>query len=247
VILDDPRLRPEQWQLPATRRLPHDAAALVRQFYDFDFAATAQPGERAILASPGGKGASDRVIDALADGSVTALTIPTPDEGPPMHHDAELAKHAAALVQRLLARNARVRIGNKTSALGPEHIGMCGTHRVMNSELALALPRSLQGRVVVDTPERWQGLERPLMILVHPLSGVLRPTSFDLETGRLCVMASRHTAGAVILSRDHVTETLGNYISSATQPVGRPDVSGRGLFDNLSFWSSLQQRGQILH
>jgi hypothetical protein len=118
-----------------------------------------------------------------------------------MHHDAELAKQAAALVQRLLNRNARVRIGRKTLALEPEHIGMCGTHRVMNSELALALPRSLQGTVVVDTPERWQGLERPLMILVHPLSGVLRPTSFDLETGRLCVMASRHTAGAIILAR----------------------------------------------
>jgi len=163
-----------------------------------------------------------------------------------MHHDALLAKHATVLIQRLLNRNARVRIGSKTIALKPEHIGMCGTHRVMNSELALALPRSLQGRVMVDTPERWQGLERPLMILVHPLSGVLRPTSFDLETGRLCVMASRHTAGAVILTRDHVTETLANCIPSATQPVGRPDVSGRGLFDNLSFWTSVQAGGQMV-
>lgn len=246
VILDDPRQRPQQWQLPATRRLPHDAAALVRQFYDFEFGATAQPGERAILASSGGNGAADRVIDALSHLSVAALTIPTPDEGPPMHHDAELAKHAAALVQRLLNRNARVRNGNKTRALRPEDIGMCGTHRVMNSELALALPRTLRGKVVVDTPERWQGLERPLMILAHPLSGVLRPTSFDLETGRLCVMASRHTAGAAILTRDHVTETLASCIPSATQPVGRPDVSGRGLFDNLSFWSSLQEGGQVL-
>ena len=246
VILDDPRQRPEQWRMPATRRLPYDAAALVRQFYDFEFDATAKPGERAILASSGGKGAVDRVIDALARNSVAALTIPTPDEGPPMHHDSDLAKQAAALIQRLLNRNARVRIGNKTLVLGPEHIGMCGTHRVMNSELALALSRSLREKVMVDTPERWQGLERPLMILVHPLSGVLRPTSFDLETGRLCVMASRHTAGAVILTRDHVTETLASCIPSATQPVGRPDVSGRGLFDNLTFWSSLQERDQVL-
>jgi len=246
VILDDPRQRPERWQLPATRRLPHDAAELVRQFYDFDFGATAQPGERAILTSSGGENATDRVIDVLARHSVAALTIPTPDEGPPMQHDALLAKHAAVLVQRLLNRNARVRIGSKTSALRPEHIGMCGTHRVMNSELALALPRTLQGKVVVDTPERWQGLERPVMILVHPLSGVIRPTSFDLATGRLCVMASRHTAGAVILTRDHVTETLANCIPSATQPVGRPDMSGRGLFDNLSFWTSVREGGQVV-
>ena len=245
VILAEARQRPEQWQLPATRRLPHDAAALVRQFYDFDFDAFAQPGERAILASVGGNGTADKVIDSLARASVAALTIPTPDEGPPMHSDAELAKHAAALVQRLLSRDARVRKDNKTQLLRPEDIGICSTHRVMNSELALALPRSLRRKVIVDTPERWQGLERPLMIIVHPLSGVVRPTSFDLETGRLCVMASRHTAGAVILARDHVTETLEGCIPSATQPVGRPDVSGRGLFDNLSFWSSLRERGQV--
>jgi AAA domain len=245
VILAEPRYRPEQWQLPATRRLPHDAAALVRQFYDFDFGAFAQPGERAILAARGGNDATDRVIDSLARASVAALTIPTPDEGPPMHSDAELARHAAALVQRLLSRDAHVRKDNKTQPLRPEDIGICSTHRVMNSELALTLPRSLRGRVIVDTPERWQGLERALMIFVHPLSGVVRPTSFDLETGRLCVMASRHTAGAVILARDHVTETLETCIPSATQPVGRPDVSGRGLFDNLSFWSSLRERGQV--
>lgn len=42
------------------------------------------------------------------------------------------------------------------------------------------------------------------MIAVHPLSGVLRPSAFDLETGRLCVMASRHLAGMVVLGRDHL-------------------------------------------
>jgi hypothetical protein len=246
VILGDARHRPEQWQLPATRRLPHDAAALVRQFYDFDFDAFAQPGERAIVAKGSSNDAADKVIDSLAHGSVAALTIPTPDEGPPMHTDAELAKQASRLIQRLLSRNARVKKDNKTHLLQPEHIGICSTHRVMNSELDLSLPPSLRGKVVVDTPERWQGLERPLMIFVHPLSGVVRPSSFDLETGRLCVMASRHTAGAVILARDHVSETLAGCIPSASQPIGRPDVSGRGLFDNLSFWSRLRESGRVV-
>jgi hypothetical protein len=163
-----------------------------------------------------------------------------------MHSDAQLAKQASALVQLLLNRHARVRKDGKTHILRPEDIGICSTHRVMNSELDLSLPRSLRTKVVVDTPERWQGLERPLMIFVHPLSGMVKPSSFDLETGRLCVMASRHTAGAVILTRDHVTETLEGYIPSATQALGRPDVSGRGLFDNLSFWSRLRESGRVL-
>src|SRR5207249_8262289 len=67
--------------------------------------------------------------------------------------------------------------------------------------------------VRVDTPERWQGLECKVMVVVHPLSGVLRPSAFDLETGRLCVMASRHRAGMVVLSRDHLENTLKGYRS----------------------------------
>lgn len=245
VILDDTGQHPERWTLPATRRLPHDAARLVRTFYDFEFGAIAAPGERAILASGGGHNSEDRLIDELARTSVAALTLPTADSGPPLHSDEELAVRASAIVQRLLKRDAQFRYGTTTQPLLPQHIGMCATHRVMNTELSLALPRSLQGKVHVDTPERWQGLERPVMIIVHPLSGVVRPSSFDLETGRLCVMASRHLAGTVVLSRDHITETLAGFIPSATQPIGRPDISGRGLFDNVSFWSTLNDGGQV--
>ena len=246
LILEDGSQRPEMWQLPATRRLPYDAASLVRPFYDFEFGATAAEGERAVLASPGGQSPEDKLIESLSTGSVAGMTLPTDDSGPPLHTDVDLAEHAAKVVQRLLRREAKIRIGGKTLPLEPEMIGMCATHRVMNSALALALPSRLQGKVMVDTPERWQGLERPVMILVHPLSGVVRPTSFDLETGRLCVMASRHLAGAVILTRDHVTETLKETIPSATQPIGQPDVSGRGLFDNESFWSTLLERGRVV-
>ena len=198
------------------------------------------------MTSAGGLSAEDRLISSLQHGSVAALTLPTPDEGPPLHADQELAQRAAKLLQQLLRRDAKIRVSGKTIDLTPDLIGMCATHRVMNSALALALPSKLEGRIVVDTPERWQGLERPVMILVHPLSGVVRPSSFDLETGRLCVMASRHLAGAVILSRDHITETLANTIPSATQPVGRPDVSGRGLFDNLAFWNTMEDNGRVL-
>jgi hypothetical protein len=99
---------------------------------------------------------------------------------------------------------------------------------------------------MVDTPERWQGLERPVMIVAHPLSGVVRPSAFDLETGRLCVMASRHLAGLVLVGRNHIGETLESHIPTADQAVGRPDVTGRGLFDNVRFWSALRDQGRIV-
>ena len=246
VILEDTRLRPERWFLPASRRLPKDTVDLVRAFYDFGFDAYAGPGERGILAENGSRSAGDRAIDLLSHGSAAILTVPTPDGGPPLEQDKEVAQAAADVVKRLLHRGARVNIDGVTRALRPEDIGLAATHRVLNSEIELSLPRELRGRVIVDTPERWQGLERPVMIVAHPLSGVLRPSAFDLETGRLCVMASRHLAGLVLVGRDHIGETLDSHIPTADQAVGRPDVTGRGLFDNLQFWSSLRDQGRIV-
>jgi hypothetical protein len=248
VLLEDPSLkhRLQEWRLPGTRRLPHDTAAMVRAFYDFNFDAFAAPDGRAILAEKGGKSAADQAIDLLRMGSAVGLTVPTPDAGPPLEVDEDLAELAVDVVKRLLARDARVKIDGTTRKLLPQDIGMVATHRVMNSTLDLALPKELRGKVVVDTPERWQGLERPVMLVVHPLSGVVRPSTFDLETGRLCVMASRHQAGMIVLSRDHIGETLRSFIPMADQPLGRRDVAGRGLYDNESFWGRLESGGRVV-
>ncbi len=171
MILDDPRQRPERWQLPATRRLPHDAAGLVRQFYDLT-SVQRPTRERAILTSSGGGGAddSDRYM-------LTTPSQPSPYRRRTKGPDAFRCRagKACGFTGPALAESQRSSADrNKTLALSPEHIGMCSTHRVMNSELALALPRSLQGRVLVDTPERWQGLERPMMIFA-PTNGSSSP------------------------------------------------------------------------
>jgi len=128
----------------------------------------------------------------------------------------------------------------------PEDIGLSATHRVMNSALMMALPASLGGKVRVDTPERWQGLERDVMIAVHPLSSVTRPSAFDLETGRLCVMMSRHRGGLILVARDHVGETLETLIPKADQPLGRPDVTGRGLAAHRKIWERLAAQGRVV-
>jgi hypothetical protein len=99
---------------------------------------------------------------------------------------------------------------------------------------------------MVDTPERWQGLERKVMVAVHPLSGVTSPSSFDLETGRLCVMISRHRSGLVLVSRDHVKQTLETRIPLAEQALGRPDVTGRGHSANLAFWESVERDARLV-
>jgi hypothetical protein len=232
--------------LPATRRLPHDTVEYIGPFYDFHFGALAQPGERLVRVSGASRDGIDAALDRLAAGSVAAITLPTPPEGPPLEDDSEVAELAVDVVKRLLKREAHAVFGKGDGKLTPLGIGMCATHRVMNARMELLLPTALKGEVDVDTPERWQGLERPVMVIAHPLSGVTHPSAFDLETGRLCVMASRHKAGLVIVTRDHIGATLDSHLPVAEQPVGRPDVSGRGHHQNGTFWGRLLQNDRVV-
>jgi hypothetical protein len=243
IVLAEPTLAADSYvgSLPACRRLPHEAVEFVRPFYDFDFHAFVEPGVRG-LDLPAGCDLAD-----LADGRPLVLTVPTPPHGPPVEVDHEVAKAVAEVVAQLLTVGAKVRLGSAVDSartLTPVDVGVSSSHRVMNAAIASELA-VWNGEIRIDTPERWQGLERPIMIVVHPLSGVVDPSAFDLETGRLCVMASRHQAGLVVLSRDHVGSTLADYVPNAEQAPGRPDVIGRGHDAHIRFWSSLDDQGRV--
>jgi AAA domain len=247
VILRDGSLPAKVLSLPVTTRLPHDTAAMVRAFYDFDFDAWSAPGERRLLASASGaERGEDAAIDCLATGSVAVLALPTPDSGPPLEEDVELAAKAVGVACRLLERGATIVTEDGERALEPGDIGLAASHRVMNTRMLDALGKLAEAGVRVDTPERWQGLERQVMIVIHPLSGVVRPSAFDLSTGRLCVMTSRHRVGLVILTRDHVGETLSDYLPVADQAVGLPDQAGRGHARHLLVWEQLMRGGRIV-
>jgi hypothetical protein len=98
----------------------------------------------------------------------------------------------------------------------------------------------------IATPERWQGLQRAVMIAIHPLSGVMSPSSFDLETGRLCVMASRHQSACIFVTRDHVGETLDTHMPVADQALGRGDIVGRGHAQHTDFWRYHVERNLVI-
>jgi AAA domain len=241
VVLAEPGLAPVRFvgSLPACRRLPHESVDFIKAFYDFDFEAYAAAGENGLDVSGG-----PPWMDHLAGGRPQVLTIPTPLHGPPIEVDLEAATAVATIVEGLLGAVATVRIGGSERPLTARDLGVTSSHRVMNAALVAALGAGAN-EVRVDTPERWQGLERPMMIAVHPLSGVTDPSAFDLETGRLCVMASRHQAGMVLLTRDHVGETLRNHVPSAGQAPGLPDAVGRGHNAHLTFWELLEAAGSI--
>lgn len=258
--------------LPAVRRLPAPSVEFVKPFYDFDFEAFAELDERVWQSSSnlrGGlvsKSPKDAVTNAgLAAGTAdhdsavlkliksmhsfepVIATIPTPADGPPADTDREIAVAIRRIVQAFLELDVKLSLekGLSPRAVEQVDIGISATHRA-----TLGLIRKYLGadysKIRVDTPERWQGLQKPLMIAVHPLSGAIEPSDFDLQTGRLCVMASRHQIGLIIVTRDHIEETLANTVTFATQAPGMPDETARGRRAHVDFLAALRQKKRFI-
>jgi hypothetical protein len=172
----------------------------------------------------------------------------------PVGTDTELAEIVVDIVLRLLELECVISTKSaersRPRLLMPQDIGIVSTHNLMNAAISRRLAsvvgasgskksvnkksankksaKNPLSSIRATTPERWQGLERPVMIAVHPLSGVMSPSEFDLETGRLCVMASRHRSACFFVTRDHIADTLDTHLPSATQALGGVDVTGRG-------------------
>ena len=264
LILENPALTGlrTELRLPTCRRLPYDSVRLVNGFYDFEFDSDAKPGERFIRptkrARADGPAAAgiDAALEAMwATGrpSTTAIIqMPTPAVGLPVGTDVELARFTAAMVARLLERRCEVSTesGEKNAprSLRPADIGVVSTHNLMNTAIQNEL-RELSPKyasIRVTTPERWQGLEKPVMVAVHPLSGVMAPSAFDLETGRLCVMASRHQSACFFVTRDHVGATLDDHLPLADQALGCHDAVGKGHALHRAFLEYHRERNLIV-
>lgn len=256
VVIENPDLRAiaTVLELETCRRLPADSVQLVNNFYDFFFDSFAQPGERFLR--PTAPTSPDNRIDTalllLEKNSTIIYTHPTGEGGVPLETDMEIAEVVANLVHRMLELkcevSTRVEETRSPRTLRPADIGIVSTHNLMNAAIESALPSALLGAdgIRVTTPERWQGLERPVMIAVHPLSSVQTPSAFDLETGRLCVMASRHQSACIFVTRDHVGRTLHTHLPPADQALGRGDIVGKGHAQHSAFWSYHEKRNLIV-
>jgi len=264
LILSNPNLAPlrTELRLPTCRRLPFDSVQLVNRFYDFEFDSDAKQGERFIRPTKNvrsGGPAADAVDAALVamnasrhPSTTSILQMPTPAAGLPVGTDIELARYTAAVVARLIERRCEVSTApDEKSAprmLRPADIGVVSTHNLMNTAIQNEL-RALSSKyadIRVTTPERWQGLEKPVMVAVHPLSGVMSPSAFDLETGRLCVMSSRHQAACFFVTRDHVSDTLDDHLPLADQALGALDAVGKGHALHREFLAYHRERNLIV-
>ncbi|MCX5263723.1 AAA family ATPase [Streptomyces sp. NBC_00199] len=208
-----------QHRLPVSWRLPASAAPLVSAaFYPYTpFRSGTGHGDRRLsFAVPSDGSGADRVIDEAAESGWGLLELParhTP------RTDPEAVRAVAVVVRRLLDRGGAA-VSERSpdpTPLTADRVAVGTAHRDQAAAVRAALAELGVGEVTVDTANRLQGMEFDVTVILHPLSGRPDATAFHLETGRLCVLASRHRHACVVVCRAGVDDLLDEYPS--TEPV----------------------------
>ncbi|AXK37745.1 helicase [Streptomyces armeniacus] len=222
-----------QHRLPVSWRLPASAAPLVsKAFYPYTpFRSGTGDGDRTLtFGVPGDGSAEDAVLDEAAAAGWGLLELPARNTP---RTDPEAVAAVARVVRRLLARegtagSARTggaRTGSAraggagvdTTPLTADRVAVGTAHRDQAAAVRAALADLGVRDVTVDTANRLQGREFDVTVVLHPLSGRPDATAFHLETGRLCVLTSRHRHACVVVCRAGVPELLDEHPS--TEPV----------------------------
>ncbi|WP_433301316.1 AAA family ATPase [Actinoplanes sp. CA-030573] len=202
-------------RLPVSWRLPHSAASVVAEaFYPFTgFRSGTGPGDRKLRFGAAATGPLDEVLDVAA---ATGWGLHQLPERFTVRTDAEAAAACAALAGRALSRDAVATSEQDERPLTPARVAIGAAHRDQAAAIRALLPPEAAG-VTVDTANRLQGREYDLTIVLHPLSGRRDATAFHLESGRLCVLTSRHRHACVVVARAGIAELLDAHPS--TEPV----------------------------
>ncbi|MFI8940572.1 AAA domain-containing protein [Streptomyces syringium] len=211
-----------QHRLPVSWRLPASAAPLVSDaFYPYTpFRSGTGHGDRRLsFGVPSDGSGPDRVLDEAAESGWGLLELParhTP------RTDPEAVGAVALVVRRMLDRGgvATSERSPDPVPLTPDRIAVGTAHRDQAAAVRAALAGLGVSGVTVDTANRLQGREFDVTVMLHPLSGRPDATAFHLETGRLCVLASRHRHACVVVCRAGVDRLLDEHPSAEPVQLG---------------------------
>ncbi|WP_030271483.1 AAA family ATPase [Micromonospora globosa] len=218
LLRNNPDITPHH--LPLSWRLPPSAAGVVQEaFYPFT---PFQPGTTAVdrnvvLRVPGLRPTPvDEVISMAAETGWGFYELPHRNT---VRTDEEAIAATADIAARLLQRGAETYCEHARGGrlLAAHRIAVGAAHR----DQVAALGRELRARgatgIRVDTANRLQGAEFDITVILHPLSGRIDATAFHLESGRLCVLASRHRHASIVVGRKGIPELLDAHPS--TEPM----------------------------
>ncbi|GAA4105567.1 AAA family ATPase [Actinomadura miaoliensis] len=208
-------------RLPVSWRLPASAAPLVSEaFYPFTgFRSGTGPEDRRLEFGARGMGTTyDRALEEAAATGWALYELPARHT---LRTDAEAVRATAALAVRLLQRGPVAHSELGTKQVSADRVAIGAAHRDQVAAIRAALG-SLGAGITVDTANRLQGREYDVTVVLHPLSGRRDATAFHLESGRLCVLTSRHRHACVVVARAGIPELLDAHPSTEPVHLGVP-------------------------
>jgi len=233
-------------RFPITRRCDFRAIPVMRNFYPVSHAFEAAAGEgiRTMRLGEGGSVSRsmhsiDKALESAAAHGWALYELPGAQT---RNADPEIAEAIVKMLLRLRARGASVRCEKfqETAPLQDHRVAVAVSHTDQKLMLRAMCDAAGLNGVMVNTANQLQGLEFDVTLCWHPLAGLIQADDFHLESGRLCVMCTRHRHACVVIGRKSDREMLRGiapvlpaypmaYIDDA--PFGW-DVH-RGVFDAL--------------
>lgn len=190
------------FELPATRRFgPETARLLSGAFYDFEFTSIAPARSLSV---------AGQVLPEFGASLLTGV-------GAGGRNDPALAAHIAHLAGTILKTG--VIIDPEVGERAVEQIYIACAH-IDQVTAVRAATAHLGEAVTVDTAERLQGRQADVCIFWHPAATGPAVTDFQRDTGRLCVMLSRHRTTVIMAAYQDILERLGTYSSPGRTVTG---------------------------
>lgn len=249
VLHNHPEPESAVFKLPVSWRLSARCAPLVSEaFYpQMPFEAGSTEADRALRVKATGADPVDRTITMAAKHGWSFLELPD-RVAPPT--DREAVATVAALAIRLLVLKAKVSDtanGPKPTPISGDRVAIGVAHRNQRAAVSVELDHQARSAgvdasaVVVDTANRLQGREFDVVVVLHPLSGRAQASEFHLETGRLCVLLSRHRQACIVVGRAGIADVLDTHPGDVPIWIGAPIPVPDGWEANQVVLERLQQ------
>jgi len=217
--------------LPVSRRLVDDSAEIVqRAFYpNLPFTALERSTDRRVeFRTLAATHQLDGALRGIERGQTLSM-VELP-QAAPITTDAEIAAVIARVVDRFVIRGANVVTRDGAHRVDGRRIGVVCAHRSQVRAVRARLTPAISSEVLVETANRFQGLERDITVVWHPLAGHPRVRDFHVDAGRFCVMLSRHRVACVVVGRAGIMEVLDRYAP------GDPPVLGVDTDPEFDGW-----------
>jgi hypothetical protein len=225
---------PVSWRLP-----PHTAGVVAASFYARPFTAGVEEGVRQLrLPLAPVRDAVDQVLRVAAQHGWGLLELPAAYLP---RTDPDAAQAIVAAVQRLVGLASTTVDERGARPLTNSDIAIGVVHRDQRAHIRAGLDAVGLSDVVVDTANRLQGRQFEVVVAWHPLSGRRDASSFHLEAGRLCVLASRHRQACIVVTRGGLHDQLAAYPAGEPVWLGTDSPQVDGWEANLTFLEHLDR------